>query len=655
MVVSFLRRLLRSALAASFLVSILVFLSIIGLRRTGSLESLELTAYDQAIRLRPSASVPDDRIVLIAIAEGDIRNQGRWPLPDATLAQLLETLTEYEPRAIGLDIYRDIAVPPGREQLDTILTSNRRIITVTKLREGEAGGVPPPPVLKHTDQVGFSDIIVDRGGIVRRGLLFLDDGESVAYSFALRLVLLYLQAEGIWPRPDAANPEHIRLGRTTIRPFETNDGGYVGVDARGYQFLLDFKGAQGPFRSFSLTSLLSGEIDPQAIQDKIVLVGVEAESVKDFFYTPYSRGRQADQQISGIGLHAHITSQLLRFALDGDSPVITVSDRHEETWILLWSMMGAALGLGVRSPWRFSLLAASGLGSLSLVVYLAFMNGWWIPLVPPAMAWLISAAVVTAYMSNQEKQQRALLMQLFSKYVPNQEVADIIWQQRDQLLEGGRLRSQSLTASVLFTDLMGFTAVAEKRDPHAVMDWLNEYMEAMAQQVINHGGVIDKYIGDSIMAIFGVPLPRTTEAEISQDAVNAVNCALGMERALIELNRRWRAQDLPTMRMRIGIFTGPLVAGSLGSVHRLEYTVIGDTVNTASRLESFDKSVLAPDDAGSPCRIIIGEATLRRLSPEFETQKIGEVSLRGKDQATTVYCVLGQLEYRSNGVIQEAR
>ena len=592
---SSLRGLLRSPLAASLMASALVFLGIMGLRRAGSLESLELAAYDWYIRLRPDVSVSDSRIVLIAITERDIHNQGRWPLADATLAQVLEMLTQYRPRAIGLDIYRDIVVPPGREELDAILTANRRIIAVTKLGEGGSDGIPPPPVLQHTDQVGFSDIVVDRGGIVRRGLLFLDDGERVAYSLPLRLALLYLRAEGMRPQPDPANPQHIRLGHTTIRPLEMNDGGYVGVDARGYQFLLDFKGARKAFPSFSLTTLLAGEIDPQAIKDKIVLIGVTAESVKDFFYTPFSRGLQTDQQMSGIELHGHIVSQLLRFGLDGNSPVATASDRHEEAWILLWSMMGGAIGLWVRSPWRFVLSAASGLLLLALTDYVAFVSGWWIPLVPPAMAWVISAAVVTAYMSNQEKRQRALLMQLFTKYVPNKEVAEIIWQQRDQLLDGGRLRSQNLIATVLFTDLMGFTTMAESRDPQAVMDWLNAYMEAMAQQVIDHGGVIDKYIGDSIMAIFGVPLPRQTDAEISRDAVNAVNCALAMERSLRQLNSDWREQQLPTIGMRIGIFTGPLVAGSLGSAQRLEYTVIGDTVNTAARLEGFEKDLFAPD------------------------------------------------------------
>ena len=191
----------------------------------------------------------------------------------------------------------------------------------------------------------------------------------------LRLALLYLRAEGIRPQPDPANPQHMRLGYTTIRPLEMNDGGYVGVDARGYQFLLDFQGARRAFPFFSLTALLAGEIEPQAIKDKIVLIGVTAESVKDFFYTPFSRGLQTDQQMSGIELHGHIVSQLLRFALDGHSPIATASGWHEGVWILLWSLMGGAIGVRVRSLRRWLLLAASGLLLLGLADYLAFVRG----------------------------------------------------------------------------------------------------------------------------------------------------------------------------------------------------------------------------------------------------------------------------------------
>ena len=356
----------------------------------------------------------------------------------------------------------------------------------------------------------------------------------------------------------------------------------------------------------------------------------------------------------GVVLHAHVISQLLRFGVEGSSPIATASERQETFWILLWAVLGGALGLWVRSPWRFSLLAASGLASLGMAGYFALLSGWWMTVVPPAMAWLVSAGVVTAYMSNQEKRQRALLMHLFSKHV-SQEVAEAIWQQRDQFLDGGRPRPQRLIATVLFTDLIGFTSVSEKLNPQALMDWLNEYMEAMAQQVINHGGVIDKYIGDSVMAVFGVPLARKSNSEISQDAVKAVNCALAMGRELVGLNSRWREEHLPTIGMRIGIFTGPLVAGSLGSAQRLEYTVIGDTVNTASRLESFNKDLFSPDDGLNSSRILIGEATLRHLDHRFGTERVGQVSLKGKDEKLTIYRIMGQKDGDSTDHIQEER
>jgi adenylate cyclase len=234
-------------------------------------------------------------------------------------------------------------------------------------------------------------------------------------------------------------------------------------------------------------------------------------------------------------------------------------------------------------------------------------------------------------------------MQLFSRHVAP-EVAETIWRERDQFMDGGRPRSQKFTATVLFTDLRGFTSVSEKMDPQALLDWLNVYMESMAQLVMNHGGVVDDYFGDSIKADFGVPLPRTDEAAISKDAVAAVDCALAMEKELKRLNAIWQRQDLPTVEMRIGIFTGPVVAGSLGSAQRLKYTTVGDTVNIASRLESFDKDLVDPDLADSPCRILIGETTLRSLDHQFVTKIVGEANLKGKDEKITIYRVIGRTE-----------
>jgi adenylate cyclase len=344
--------------------------------------------------------------------------------------------------------------------------------------------------------------------------------------------------------------------------------------------------------------------------------------------------------MSGIQLHALMISQLLRVGLDGGGVVATVGEGYEWGWILLWSVLGGILGRVMYAPWRFVLLSLCGLLLLSALTYGVFVYGWWIPVIPPALGWMISAALVTAYMSHYEQQHRKVLMQLFGQYV-SPAVAETIWQQRDQWLRSGRLRSQRLVASVLFSDLVGFTAVSEKLDPQALTDWLDAYLEAMTPYVIRHDGVILKYIGDGIMAAFGVPLVRHTEAAIRQDAIHAVQCALAMARELSELNRRWQTQQLPMIGMRIGIYTGPVIAGSTGGTERLEYNVHGDTVNTASRLENFDKHLFLPDLIHNPCRILIGEATRHYLSHQFLTQNIGMVRLKGKEQEVSVYRVIG--------------
>src|SRR5262249_35506091 len=362
--------------------------------------------------------------------------------------------------------------------------------------------------------------------------------------------------------------------------------------------------------------------------------------VKDNFYTPYSRGLQAEQQSAGVAIHMHIVSQLLRTALDGARPMATLPQRESAAWILMWSAAGGILGLMVRSPWRISLAAGAGIAGLGVVAFLAFLSGWWIPLAPAALAWLATAAVVTAYVSYRETAQQAALMRLFSSNV-SREVAETIWQQRDQFLDGGRPRSEGLVVTAFFTDLTGFTSVSERLGPAALMDWLNEYMGAMAGHVSAHGGVIRQYAGDSIVAIFGVPVARRNEAEIARDAVNAGACALAMEKTLRELNRRWAAESRPITGMRVGVFTGAAVAGTLGTAERSEYVVVGDTMNTASRLESFDKSLFPPDPANHPSRILIGETTWKRLDNRFATERVGDVRLQGKEQSVAVYRVLG--------------
>ena len=196
--------------------------------------------------------------------------------------------------------------------------------------------------------------------------------------------------------------------------------------------------------------------------------------------------------------------------------------------------------------------------------------------------------------------------------------------------------------TVLFTDVEGFTAAAEKMDPQALMDWTNTYTEAMAEVVMQHGGVVDDYFGDAIKANFGVPVPRTTETEIRQDAVNAVECALAMQDELCRLNREWQKEALPVVRLRVGIFTGPAVVGSQGSTQRLKYTTLGDTVNVAARLESLEKDSGDVAFGESLCRILIGESTSRFLEGRYLTQSVGVLALRGKEEKVAVYRLIGR-------------
>ena len=196
-----------------------------------------------------------------------------------------------------------------------------------------------------------------------------------------------------------------------------------------------------------------------------------------------------------------------------------------------------------------------------------------------------------------------------------------------------------MVATVLFADLKNFTLIAERHDPEVLLAWLNEYLDSMSQIVVAHGGIVDKFIGDSIMAVFGVPIPRTTPAEIARDAQQAVKAAVKMALRLEQLNQKWQNQELPTVTMRIGISTGPVVTGSLGGLQKLDYTTIGDTVNIAARLESYDKAFQKTLRTGV-CRILIHEETYLNVQDMMLIRFIDRARLRGRNQPSGIYQVL---------------
>jgi adenylate cyclase len=323
------------------------------------------------------------------------------------------------------------------------------------------------------------------------------------------------------------------------------------------------------FPTLSLQAVLAGEGNPEVIHDRIVLLGVVSEGVKDYFYTSQCGNLARCPRVPGIELHGYVVAQLLRDAREGDAPIATLSEGQEVGWIALWVLGGALVGFWVRGAWRFSIVVLLGLFVLSSIVVVSIANSWWMLWVTPAIGWVVNAMVVTAFISNREQQDRRAVMALFSRHVSPQ-VAAAVWEQREEFLEQGRWRPHTQVVSTVFTDLEGFTTVAENMPPNQLWEWLNSYLDTMVKIITDHGGLIDDYYGDMIKAGFGVLTKEQTQEDIGRHATNAVKCSLAMEQEMIRLNRLWEQKGLSPVRMRVGINTGQVMVGSYRKCRALE-------------------------------------------------------------------------------------
>jgi adenylate cyclase len=632
-------RVLRKPRFAIMASGALAFLAVAALRAPGALEGQELLAYDLMVAARAGPAAPAaSHVTIVAVDDADILRWG-WPLSDALLAEAIERMRAGAPSVIGIDLYRDIAYPPGNERLAAALRDGP-VVGAAKLPTPGRTAIPGPPALAGSDRVGFTDFPLDPGGVVRRGLLYAEADGETATSFALAVALAHLAREGVAPRPGEADPSHLALGRATLAPFEAHDGGYADADAGGFQFLLDFRRGERPFPVVGLTPLLEGRVPRERLAGRIVLLGIAAESVKDQFATPLSR-RTGEPQF-GVVVHGEAADQLVRMALAGD-PALRVLPGWAELAVIAACALGAvALGWTVRGRWRSAVVNAAALAAIAASAFAAFVSAsLWVPVVAALYAWAVGAFLSAVYASRFESAQRATALGLFSRYVPRK-VAEDLWERREEMLsESGRPTPRRLVATILFSDIEGFTTLSERMEPARLARWLDEYLNAMAGEVGRAGGVVDKFVGDSVMAVFGVPIAHESIEEQRGDARAAVECALAMRGALAGLNARWRREGYPEVRVRAGIHTGPVVAGSFGNAERLEYTVIGDTVNVASRLEGFDKSPVGPEEL---LRIHLSDATGSLLDGRFATVGIGDVMLKGKDVPVHVHRLSGTVD-----------
>ncbi len=388
-------------------ISLAVTASIVLGRYFGLLQPLELQAYDHLMRLRP-AELPDPRLLVITIDETDLQSQPdrRGSLSDAALNNLLETLNKppAKPRAIGLDIYWDFLKEQTPPSLVQQLKQNTKLVVVCRVRDEESNipGIKPPADV-GSDRLGFSDLVEDPDGVIRRHLLFIDPdpGSPCAASDALsfQLALRYLAVEGIQPNylPDGS----FQLGSVTFPRLQLHTGGYHAVDTRGSQMLLNYR--QAPFEQVSLQQVLKGEINPHVWADRLVLIGVTARSAGDYLSTPY--GQNSIDKRPGVMVQAQMVSQILSAVKDQRPLIWSWSQIGEMVWIGGWSLVGGLLIWFMRSPYPIRLSKQRGYtavasvtvtcGAVLVCCYGTFTQGGWIPLVPTVLAIVITATAVS--------------------------------------------------------------------------------------------------------------------------------------------------------------------------------------------------------------------------------------------------------------------
>ncbi|BCL34650.1 CHASE2 domain-containing protein [Nostoc sp. MS1] len=390
----------RIILATSLGVTALVW----GVRELKWLQSWELKAYDKILRSRPVESL-DSRILLVTITEEDLAKQG-GNLSDNTINQLLIKLKSHQARVIALNIYR-----PEQKNLASGIDNKSNIIAACLSSSMGRSEIPPPQNFPQ-ENIGYNDLVsdIEEDQIVRRALLFSEPNDSkcnTQFSFAALAAIFYLEQMGI--HPDFAK-DKFYLGKTVFPILSPDAGSYQGVDAMGYQILLNYRHPEHLAKTVTLTAILNNQVDPNLVKDRLVMIGTTASSIHPGLYTPYSAAPGQPTRTPSIFIHAQVASQLLSTVLDGRPLIWYWPDWAELVWLWVWSLVGGVLGWKIRHPLLFIVVGCTVLAGLVLICAGFFLQSGWIPLIPPALSLVISGAGVMTYTTYRTQQQTKLIM-----------------------------------------------------------------------------------------------------------------------------------------------------------------------------------------------------------------------------------------------------
>jgi len=552
---------------------------------TSLLRTLELSTVDTRFELRGKEPRPDE-VVVVKIDDVTFSQlQQQWPFPRHFHAELIDRLREAGAKVIAYDVqFTEPTVPREDNALvGAVERADGVVLSTTEVNErGESNVFGGEEVLEQIGARAASTVAqTDPNGVLRRF--------DVAFDGLVSFPVAAVEAAG--------------------QPVDPGDAG----DAEGREgtFWIDYRGPPGTIKSFSFSKVLRGRFPPDAFRDRIVVVGASAPSLQDFNATPVGEGHE----MPGAEMLANaIWTVQNGFQLRSAPGILDIA------LIVLLGLVGPAAQLRLRPLAAFAAAVLLGL-LFAVCAQIGFEEGWIISVAYPLVALVISAVgalAVTTLITAYERQQ---VRDTFARFVPATVVADVLERADENL----RLAGVRRDGTVLFSDLRGFTTFAESLPPDQVIDVLNHYLSEMSDAIMDHGGTLVSYMGDGIMAIFGAPIEQPDHAD------RAVAAAEEMLTVRLERFNEWlRSQGLGEgFQMGVGINSGSVMSGQVGSERRIEYTAVGDTTNTAARLEGMTK--------GTPHQVFIADSTRAEMADGRRLTFVDEFAVRGRTAGIKVW------------------